>query len=387
MTWRDRIDDAVGSFRGVGFHVERTSADQGRRVQVHEYPLRDRPYAEDLGRKKREWTIEAYLIGDDYDLQRDQLLEAVELPGAGELVHPYYGRRRVVITGGCRVRESTRNGGMANISFTVVEADDTARLPRASMDTAAVVEDAAEAARTSILADFIERFDTLDLAADRVAEVQSAVDDTLDGLDAAIGNVTGPLAELIRSPADFGGAVLGFIAQVSDTVGEPSRALQIYEDLFDAGDDPAVVSASAPEALQKQAAAVRATNDLVRRGAVVQAAGDAAQRDYAAADDAIAARRTITAGIDEQLARDSIPADQVYTDLTALRAAVVTDLDERGAALPRLTTYTTRDPLPALVVAQRLYGDATRADEIVERNRITHPGRVPGGKALEVLSE
>jgi prophage DNA circulation protein len=42
--------------------------------------------------------------------------------------------------------------------------------------------------------------------------------------------------------------------------------------------------------------------------------------------------------------------------------------------------------LPALVVAHRVYGDATRADEIVSRNRVRHPGFVPGGIALEVAT-
>ena len=43
--------------------------------------------------------------------------------------------------------------------------------------------------------------------------------------------------------------------------------------------------------------------------------------------------------------------------------------------------------LPALVVAHRLYGDATRADEITVRNNARHPGALRGGIELEVLSE
>jgi prophage DNA circulation protein len=45
---------------------------------------------------------------------------------------------------------------------------------------------------------------------------------------------------------------------------------------------------------------------------------------------------------------------------------------------------------PALVLAQRLYGDPAsveaRAAEIVARNKVRHPGFVPGGVALQVLS-
>ncbi|HHG0355951.1 TPA: DNA circularization N-terminal domain-containing protein, partial [Escherichia coli] len=48
MTWKDRLQGA--SFRGVPFKVEEESAGTGRRVETHEYPNRDKPYTEDLGK-------------------------------------------------------------------------------------------------------------------------------------------------------------------------------------------------------------------------------------------------------------------------------------------------------------------------------------------------
>ncbi|NAH43850.1 DNA circularization protein, partial [Escherichia coli] len=48
MTWKDRLQDA--SFRGVPFKVEEESMGTGRRVETHEYPNRDKPYTEDLGK-------------------------------------------------------------------------------------------------------------------------------------------------------------------------------------------------------------------------------------------------------------------------------------------------------------------------------------------------
>lgn len=43
--------------------------------------------------------------------------------------------------------------------------------------------------------------------------------------------------------------------------------------------------------------------------------------------------------------------------------------------------------MPALLIAHRVYGDARRADDIVSRNRIAHPGFVSGGQVLEVLKD
>lgn len=385
MTWRDRVDTAIGSFRGVEFHVERPSFAAGRRVQVHEYPLRDQPYAEDLGRATREWTIDAFVIGDDYDLQRDRLVAAVERPGAGELVHPYYGRLRVVVTS-FRVRESTREGGLASLSLTVVEADDTGRLPRAAPDTRAIVSDRAAAARAEILEDFERGYAIADLATDRVAAVERSLQDALARVEQTVGGVTGPVADLIRAPAELGAQVLESLAQVASDIDEPSRALGIYDDLYAAG-ETASTSATAPEAAQRQAAAQTAAVTLVRRGAAVESAAASAEWTYDTRQDAIAAVETVHGGLTTQLESDPPPPPVVASALGELRAAAVQDLRERGAALPELTDYTPAATLPALVIAQRLYGDGRRAAEIVRRNRIRHPGAVPGGTTLEVLGE
>ncbi len=61
--WRDRLQDA--SFRGVPFKVEEESAGTGRRVETHEYPNRDKPYTEDLGKITFRPSITAYVVGDD----------------------------------------------------------------------------------------------------------------------------------------------------------------------------------------------------------------------------------------------------------------------------------------------------------------------------------
>ncbi|MNN99925.1 hypothetical protein D3C81_2196910 [compost metagenome] len=49
--WRDRKQGA--SFRGVPFLVDTDSVPVGRRTQLHEFPQRDQPFVEDLGRRTR----------------------------------------------------------------------------------------------------------------------------------------------------------------------------------------------------------------------------------------------------------------------------------------------------------------------------------------------
>ena len=97
-TFFSRLREA--SFRGVPFEVDDVEASGGRRVVLHEYPLRDTPYREDLGRRAREFSVRGYIIQGrtyDYATSRANLLKALEAYGAGELVHPWHGEVSVVV--------------------------------------------------------------------------------------------------------------------------------------------------------------------------------------------------------------------------------------------------------------------------------------------------
>lgn len=72
-----------------------------------------------------------------------------------------------------------------------------------------------------------------------------------------------------------------------------------------------------------------------------------------------------------------------YQAVIALHAAVVRDLAERGRRLPRRVGYSFARTVPALALANRLYGDAGRAGELVAENKVAHPLFMPGsGRAL-----
>jgi len=79
--------------------------------------------------------------------------------------------------------------------------------------------------------------------------------------------------------------------------------------------------------------------------------------------------------------------DDTFEGLRASKAAVVEDIKGRVAQLPSVLVYEPADTLPALVVAHTLYYDATREDEIVDRNKTSHPGFMPGGVGVEYLND
>ena len=88
--WRDAM--APASFRGASFHVQSSGQSGGRRGPTHEFPNRDVPFSEDLGRRARRWPVTGYCIGPGYIAARDALIAACEASGAATLVHPTLGQ-------------------------------------------------------------------------------------------------------------------------------------------------------------------------------------------------------------------------------------------------------------------------------------------------------
>jgi hypothetical protein len=64
---------------------------------------------------------------------------------------------------------------------------------------------------------------------------------------------------------------------------------------------------------------------------------------------------------------------QTYRALVALHTAVVKDLATRGRPLPRIVSYAYQTAKPALWIANRLYGDGGRAEELIAENKMVHP--------------
>lgn len=89
MAWENTLLPA--SFRGIQFEVTATGDDIERAVAVHEYPYVDGANVEDMGRAARRMSMTAVLYGDDYEIALQQLLAALDVPGAGELIHPIFG--------------------------------------------------------------------------------------------------------------------------------------------------------------------------------------------------------------------------------------------------------------------------------------------------------
>jgi hypothetical protein len=66
-----------------------------------------------------------------------------------------------------------------------------------------------------------------------------------------------------------------------------------------------------------------------------------------------------------------------YRVMVELHAAIIHHLVVTARPLPRVLQYVFAFPMPTLVLAQRLYADGSRGDEIRQENKIVHPAFAP----------
>ena len=60
----DPLSALEGSFRGFPFKIAHERGEGGRRGPLHEYPDRDEPFFEDLGRRAKRFELNVYFVGD-----------------------------------------------------------------------------------------------------------------------------------------------------------------------------------------------------------------------------------------------------------------------------------------------------------------------------------
>ena len=120
--WRTGIP---ASFRGAQFKVDVGGKAGGRRNVTHEFPERDTPFTEDMGRRARRYPITGYVICSpitpNYIPARDALIAACEMYGPGTLVHPTLGAMQVNCDS-YAVSETRERGGIATFQMVFVEA-------------------------------------------------------------------------------------------------------------------------------------------------------------------------------------------------------------------------------------------------------------------------
>ena len=397
MSWLNFLLPA--SFNGVPFYIDQTAREGGRRVVVHEFPQRDDPYIEDLGRLPRSFTVNAYVVGDFYMAQRLLLETALESSSTvGTLIHPTYGIQSVWI-GKIKSAEHREVGGYATVEFECT-VDGGVASPLSITDTvsallsglasltpyleAAYIATVGVGILSNVIAAVVgpqlsnagAQFAALPQATQagitpgfnaNVASASVTASAVTTAFAAAAANViaaqpvaagvvnpvTGTVGALV-APADASGGLVGMVS-------------------FGATATPQPMAAS-PAAIAAQAAVI----SLVQGAALQAALTVFAQTDFQSVNQAAAAQSAVQPLLDNQVATAANSGNyDLFRAWRAISAQVNADFTNRAKNLPSLATYTTPFSVPALVLAQRLYQDGTQADGLVALNAVAHPIFMP----------
>lgn len=406
-TWRDEMLPA--SFRGIGFLIPQASAPVGMKGQLHEFPQRDEPYFEQLGKQSQVHVVTGWIIGDDCFTRRDKFLEAIQTPGAGELVHPWFGRMQVK-AGECDMTHDFQQGGM--VSFQVTFYPDTPlKFPTAKVNSQQQVVKASDSLLDSALARYKAAMAKVDQARlelarlrNSLSSVYTVIQQQFSSLLGVFTNLTGLAQSLMNAPDSLSSLFSSYFSDfsVQDYLGDDSsssyrntvaigtqhtEAVSSINTVSQVGGVDSVAASQATASLVQDALLVQVAliisempiasqpvSSVTAPSVEQQAVQPLVRPEVPVAEDVIELRDNL----DEAIFDASLKADPGhYVVLNTLRQAVVKHLTAVAESGVRLVDITPPETLSALVLAYRRFGDASRESEVVQRNRIRHPGFVP----------
>jgi prophage DNA circulation protein len=406
MTWREQQRkvtfpdgrELVGaSFRGIPFFVSSGTQTGGRRTVTHEFPRRNDPQVDDLGRATKTFSIDGYVLGADYMTQRDALIDALDdVEGPGELVHPFYGTISVQ-AGPFSTTETTAQGGIAvfTIEFTRV-----AQTPPAAVESPDLQGELDESATAARAASETEITDNYDVSGQPSWALESLSTDVLAAmagwrtylqplvqaeqaaarLAADIELIEGTASSLIREPVELLDALRDALASVVESAVvaplEFAKALiETYEAIGLVQLAPTTTSTSTQERNNQLALSA-----AMKREMLVYACQLAGLAAYPSLEDAIDIRDQLVDLLDEQSQAASV---EIYPELSEVRAKLTAAVPGT-AQLARLQTVSRKVETPAILLSYQLYGTTSESEDIVERNGAADPLFLSGD--LEVLS-
>ena len=406
MTWSDslrRVNLPDGrrvigaSFRGVAFHVETSERTGGRRTVKHEFPQRDDPYVDDMGRQARVFRVNGYVLGDDFAKQRDALISALEdQAGPGELVHPYYGAKRAICSG-FTFSDARDDGGMSLFAIDFEETPVQPTAPTEAPDLPGVVDASSDDALGAVQGDFEGTYDVDGMPSFSLESASRVLTDMSEALGEALAPIIESTQEmakltqqieiivaqasaLVREPAEILTAFRDTLAVLVDTVaGAPGSVLQAFSAAYTADTGPVVLETTATR--EQERANQLALDAALRRILAIEAARLAPLAEFESIDYAISVRDQIIEMLDEQAETAS---DDVFPFLIQLRADVVRAVPSQ-ATLAREITMEQRTAIPSLLLTYQLYGSVENEDDVLARNGVRDPRFVSG--TLRVLSD
>jgi len=409
MAWEKRLLDA--KFRGVTFDCQLADDDFERHGVEHTRPFVDGAAMEDLGRGARRLRIKAIFFGDDYEDRMEAFLKVLEQPGKGDLVHPVFGPLKAQLLT-LHIHHESDNVDAADVEMTFAESALDSPLFAGSKpgQKAAAISTQSSAVRTAAA----EALAKAVAACKNATAMSRAGLASIAELKANVDSVTTSGASITSIPKAWASDVASLVASVVDlkSAGSSSllagfaASLAILNSMVQSLSPSESGSSSSGSGSSSSDAALplikgEELDQVVAHVELESALGVAEAAQIVLESEADTPTltpdeiETVTANTRESLQtsidtyRDLYDLEQarpVIETLKDVAAAVQTAAEAVLLAKPPLVTHTLAGRTCPRLLAHQLYGDHTRAAEIVRLNALPDPNFLAAGSVLRVYS-
>ena len=383
-----------------------TSNAGGRRTVTHEFPYRDLPYVEDLGRKARSFTIQGFVVGDNYWGDRDALISALEQAGPGVLVHPYLGTMRVQC-GEFSFTETRDEGGLASFSMAFYESADI-QYPSAVTQAASAASTQATATTTAAANMLASNWWLGSGVSPSVTAPTTGIDPTYVKAAASAtvvatvntiqGRLSGAMANLTSQADAFAAQVEQFKGNVSQLLTDPLALAASYVSLFSllaSPSDPLVGVSEFGRLFgdvaayfggkaygSSNSAAIAKLNDSylyqqIQFAVLSSASTLAVNATYQSTQQAQSTVSLLDSLFGELIYQ--VTDDALFQAVNDLQVAVDSAIPPPNQSLPNVVNVAVPFPVPSLVLAYDQYGDVLSDEPVLcAMNDIATPFCVTG---------
>lgn len=416
-----------GTVNGVSFLMRSDETTMGNAIASYEFINSPKRVVKKLGKIPPKFKADIFVHGTGQEFwdRRDALVRAL---GAGvvDLVHPFWGGPFNVSVGEYTVRQSMDKIGIANFSvpFEVSSKEsENPETPESFQSNAAGIRSAADAALIALQAESAASFGN-----NSPLNYESSVG-IIDEIGGALNEVFGPIGETVAAISEYAAKGLAIQEQASFYADNPLQLFAAVADgitgidglttdafakftacknLFDYGDkgtdyDVSVSSGPRIDPLPRTLEdAERETNsqilsNFMKAGTGIEAFAQSGTVEY----ENISDLESVADDLDDQfkLLADIMTKNDdaeiynfptpnpdysnTYNELRNVYIETQKYLEQQRLTTPRIETIEVQ-PMPASVLSYRLYGDSTRAEEILELNDLIDNMVVSG--EIKVLS-
>lgn len=401
MAWSERLESA--SFRAVAFDVMSLDDTRSKSLAKYQPPYSNSGKVEDMGADLPSHKLQAIINGDNYETELQALLIALDMMGAGELVHPIFGR----IQATCeryQVKHSADlvDGCYVDIDFVAEQSqtDNQALFiptpkPAQSPYIKVMAQPSMRLLQLQAQVEYFPQPLTLSDIADKVRSGIRTATRTLNTLQKA--------ANDLLSPPTWIGGIMSDVSGLTRAIFDPNfsaiaewrslaKRFALLDDVFSRDDDPEplrhvgrtlrvaalvtavqeLVSAETVQPTMTHADLISVRNEVrdVIQGAI---ALERAAVGPTQADQSVSQTPPIPLDTNGQVATLKQVADTVTQQINALINA-----------RPSLTDCTVRQSANLRLLAHRLYGDHRRAPELLRLNpALVNPALIDVGTMVQ----